>query len=71
MGRIKKYLEDWLENYGYDLGYDMNNCPDFVDWNVVKRNKIDAFTYYNNKKAIEQEELRRQYGFPEPEVEDE
>ena len=28
MGKIKRYLEDWLENYGYDLGYDMSNVPD-------------------------------------------
>jgi hypothetical protein len=69
MGKIKDAIQDWLEDYGYDLGYDMSNYPDMVDWDVIKRNNIQANLYYSNKKAIEQEELSRKYGFPEPEVE--
>jgi len=66
MGKIKDAIQDWLEDYGYDLGYDMTNYPDMVDWNVIKKHKIEAFTYHNNKRAIEQEELSRKHGAPEP-----
>ena len=69
MGKIKDAIQDWLEDYGYELGYDMNNCPDMVDWDIIKRNNIEANLYYNNKRAIKQEELSKKYGFPEPEVE--
>ena len=65
MGKIKDRVQDWLEDYGYELGYDMSNCPDIVDWDIIQQNNIDAFTYYNNKRAIEQEDLRLKYGAPE------
>ena len=27
MGKIKGHIQEWLETYGYDLGYDMDNLP--------------------------------------------
>ena len=72
MGKIKDVAQDWLENCGYDLGYDMTNLPDMSNWNVIRVNQIEAYTYYNNKQVIKQEDLRIKYGAPEPpEVKDE
>ena len=31
MGLLKGYVQDWLETYGYDLGYDWGNLPDLSD----------------------------------------
>ena len=31
MGKMKSYLHDWLEEYGYELGYDMSNAPELPD----------------------------------------
>ena len=31
MGMLKGYVQDWLETYGYDLGYDWDNLPDLSD----------------------------------------
>ena len=27
MGKLKSHIQEWLEQYGYDLGYDMDNLP--------------------------------------------
>ena len=51
MGKLKGVLEDWLDSYGYDLGYDMTNYPDMKDWDDIKTNNIDAEEYYENKKS--------------------
>ena len=31
MGLLKGHIQDWLEEYGYDLGYDWDNLPDISD----------------------------------------
>ena len=31
MGMLKGYIQDWLEEYGYDKGYDWDNLPDISD----------------------------------------
>ena len=31
MGLIKSFIQDWLEEYGYDLGYDWDNLPALED----------------------------------------
>jgi len=31
MGMLKGYVQDWLENYGYELGYDWSNLPNLED----------------------------------------
>ena len=50
MGKMKGVLEDWLDNYGYSLGYDMTNYPDMNDWDDIKINNINAEDYYEDKK---------------------
>ena len=27
MGKLKGHIQDWLETYGYDKGYDWGNLP--------------------------------------------
>ena len=49
MGRIKNHIHDWLESYGYDLGYDMGNAPDLPDLWWVAEDRIDAEDYWKNK----------------------
>ena len=31
MGLLKGYVQDLLEEFGYDLGYDWDNLPDLSD----------------------------------------
>ena len=46
MGKIKDAIQDWLEDYGHALGYDMSNYPAIEDWDNIKLNNIDAEEYY-------------------------
>ena len=50
MGQMKRYLEDWLERFGWELGYDMANVPELGDLDAVASDRIDAETYWNDKK---------------------
>ena len=49
MGRVKDVAQDWLSDYGYDLGYDWDTLPKSVNWNTIINNKITAKEYYNGK----------------------
>jgi hypothetical protein len=51
MGKIKEAVQDWLENYGHSLGYDITNYPDIKDWDMIKLNNIDAKEYYDGKQT--------------------
>ena len=31
MGLLKGHIQDWLEEFGYDLGYSMSNLTDLSD----------------------------------------
>ena len=44
MGKIKGHIQDWLEEYGYSLGYDMANAPEIDDLDWVANDDIDAST---------------------------
>ena len=66
MGKIKDAIQDFLDDYGYDLDYDMSNYPDMVDWDIIKKTNMHAKEYYNQKYALKQEDLRIKYGAPEP-----
>ena len=50
MGLMKSYIEDWLENHGYKLGYDWDNLPEIsmmngdcpsADENIKEPTKLD------------------------------
>ena len=51
MGKLKDALQEWREDYGHSLGYDMTNYPDIKDWDKIKTNNIDAKEYHENKKS--------------------
>ena len=49
MGKLKSHLQDWLETYGHELGYDMSNAPELSDlWWVVEDN-VEAKEYWEVK----------------------
>ena len=49
MGTIKKYIHSWLEEYGYNLGYDMGNAPDLPDLWWVAEDRVDAEDYWKSR----------------------
>tara|TARA_R100000152_G_C6735317_1_gene159545 strand:+ start:494 stop:718 length:225 start_codon:yes stop_codon:yes gene_type:complete len=51
MSKIKNALWDWLEDYGYDLGFDWDNYPAIEDLNHIKINQITAKEYYDGKRT--------------------
>ena len=50
MGKIKEAIQDFLENGGYALGYDMSNAPALDDLKNVLNNDIDAYSYWSDNK---------------------
>lgn len=50
MGKIKAYIEEWLQDCGYDLGYSMWNYPSIDDFDRIRDNKIKAREYYGKDK---------------------
>ena len=55
MGAIKSYLHNWLEEYGFNLGYDMSNAPEFEDMDWVADDNIDAEAYWKQRKEKDNE----------------
>ena len=49
MGQIKSYINDWLETYGDELGYDWDNVPNMGDMDAVASDRIPAWEYYGHK----------------------
>tara|TARA_B100000287_G_C20570946_1_gene756531 strand:- start:789 stop:911 length:123 start_codon:yes stop_codon:yes gene_type:complete len=37
MGLIKSFIQDWLEEIGYELGYDWDNLPDISEMEQIKK----------------------------------
>jgi len=37
MGLLKGHIQDWLEEVGYDLGYDWDNLPSLSEMEEIKR----------------------------------
>tara|TARA_Y100001973_G_scaffold86822_1_gene130161 strand:- start:440 stop:622 length:183 start_codon:yes stop_codon:yes gene_type:complete len=58
MGRMKDYLQEWLENHGWELGYDMANIPDIDELDYVVENEINAETYWTIRKKEMEDERR-------------
>ena len=51
MGKNKDNAQDWLSDYGYELGYDWDTLPKIVNWDKIKTNKITAEEYYGNYRS--------------------
>ena len=50
MGLLKGHIQEWLENYGWELGYDMANVPELVDLDAVASDGINAEEYWLERK---------------------
>ena len=56
MGKNKTALEDWLDDCGHELGYDMGFYPEISQFSIVKTKRIYRRDYgewksqSNNKK---------------------
>ena len=48
MGKLKDVVEDWMDEFGYELGYDWDRLPSMGDFKKIKVNKIKAREYYEN-----------------------
>jgi hypothetical protein len=46
MGKNKEMMQDWLTDYGYDLGFDNDSCPPTKDWNIIANNNVKVWEYY-------------------------
>ena len=46
---MKHHIHGWLEDYGFALGYDMSNMPNFEDLDWVANDSVDAQAYWNDK----------------------
>lgn len=46
MGKIRDFIQQWLEEYGYSLGYDMNAAPEISDIDVVTNLNIHVWEYF-------------------------
>ena len=47
MGDLKSYVQDWLTDAGYDLGFDMETLPEMQDMDWIVRDKIEASMYFD------------------------
>tara|TARA_R110002020_G_scaffold227539_14_gene438200 strand:+ start:258 stop:476 length:219 start_codon:yes stop_codon:yes gene_type:complete len=46
MGKMKSFVQDWLDNTGYDLGYDIDNLPKTEHLNLIHRLQIKAHEFF-------------------------
>ena len=51
MGKIRDVAQDWLSDYGYELGYDWDNLPNMVNWESIKLNKTKPKEYYEQNRC--------------------
>ena len=54
MGKVKDYLHEWLEEAGFELGYDIMTSPDINDLEWVAENEIDSWTYWAMKEKVKE-----------------
>tara|TARA_Y100001963_G_scaffold47090_1_gene66416 strand:+ start:558 stop:734 length:177 start_codon:yes stop_codon:yes gene_type:complete len=47
MSKLKSFMEDWLDDCGHELGYDIGNLPDLRYLSWIKTNKITLEDYIN------------------------
>ena len=49
MGKMKSLGEDWLEECGYELGYDWDSLPNYTQWKKIKTKRIYRRIYGRQK----------------------
>ena len=47
MGDLKSYVQDWLDDAGYDLGFDMETLTEIQDMYWIAKDKIEASMYFD------------------------
>ena len=46
MGKIKSYVQDWLDRCGDSLGYTLYTAPSIDDMDVVEETNLKVWEYY-------------------------
>ena len=46
MGKIKSYVQDWLERCGDSLGYTLDTAPSVDDMDVIEENNVRVWEYH-------------------------
>ena len=54
MGKMKSRVQDFLDDMGYDLGYNENILPDIQDLAIVEKYNIPVWEYmgYRSEKSF-------------------
>ena len=45
MSKMGDYLQDWLNEGGYDLGYSENNLPAIIDMKLILEHSVKIWEY--------------------------
>ena len=45
MSKVQSYGQEFLDNVGYTLGYDINNMPEFKDIEIVWAYRVPIWEY--------------------------
>lgn len=52
MGKLKGYVQDWLDEYGFGMGFDWENYPSTLEEMLtVRRKRQDAKEYHDGKNS--------------------
>ena len=46
MGKIKSYVQDWLDRCGDSLGYNIDTAPSIDDMDTVEENNVQVWEYH-------------------------
>ena len=47
--KLKNAVQDWLEDYGYGLGYDWDNLPSMKYFKTIANNNVRVWEYYGHE----------------------
>mgnify|MGYP006409227241 CR=1 FL=1 len=51
MGKLKSAAQDWLDDYGYELGFDSDSLPSKIsDWDIIVNNNVKVWEYLGKTK---------------------
>ena len=49
MGRLKSYVQDWLDRCGDSLGYTLDTAPSVDDMDVIEEINLRVWEYHGYK----------------------
>ena len=50
MGKLKSAAQEWLNDYGYNLGFEPETMPSESDWDTVVMNNVKVWEYRGKTK---------------------